>query len=151
MHIENLYRDILQLDHDTSTDNKESIVAKIIDRYLNDQSYFFADMFAQFSKGRIILERLYPYLLTSTTGHLELMLVRLYGSLSYMIRQWPTTFHIEPIVMNVISLMQQQVNVKNTTFEQLLGQVYTYYNEQIKPKFIQIDPGIYSVSSVSVN
>jgi hypothetical protein len=105
-------------------------------------------MFGQFHKGRIILERLYPYLIASTTGHLELMLVRLHASFSYMIRRYPTTFHIEPVVMNIISLMQQQVNVKQTTFEQLLAQVYTYFNEQIKPKFLQFDPGIYTIKKV---
>jgi hypothetical protein len=60
-----------------------------------------------------------------------------------MISRWPTTFHIEPIVMNTISLMQQQVNVKKITFEQLLAQVYTYYNEQIKPKLTEFDSGRY--------
>jgi hypothetical protein len=150
LNIENLYRDILQLDNDDnlSTNQTESIVSKqlfnsIIDCYLNNSNYFFPDMFGQFHKGQIILKRLYPYLIKSTNGHLELMLIRLYASFSYMIHRWPTTFHIESIVMNIISLMQQQVNVKKITFEQLLAQVYTYYNEQIKPKFIELDFGIY--------
>jgi hypothetical protein len=103
-------------------------------------------MFGQFSKGQMILERLYPYVIKSTNGYLELLLIRLYGSLTYMIHRWPTTFHIEPMVMNIISLMQQQVNVKKTTFEQLLAQVYTYYNEQIKSKLTEFDSGIYSCS-----
>ena len=159
LNIENIYRDILRLDNDEdeerSTDqtkiqidgktsesknNDESsssaILDSIIDRYLNHCDYLFADMFAQFNKGQILLERLYPYLITttSTSNHLELMLIRFYGSLNYMIRCWPTTFHIEPIVMNMISLMQQQVNIKKTTFEQLLSQVYIYYDQSIKPK-----------------
>jgi len=153
LNIENLHRDILQLDNndDISTNNTESVASKqllnsIIDRYLNDSKYFFADMFGQFSKGQMILERLYPYIIKSTNGHLELLLIRIYGSLTYMIHRWPTTFHIEPIVMNIISLMQQQVNVKKTTFEQLLAQVYTYYNEQIKSKLTEFDSGIYSCS-----
>ena len=121
------------------------LLDSIIDRYLNHPKYLFADMFGQFNKGQIILERLYSYLTTSTTtNHLELILIRLYGSLSYMIRRWSTTFHIEPIVMNMISLIQQQVNVKKTTFEQISTQVYIYYNEQIKPKLIGIDSGRYS-------
>ncbi len=146
LHIENLRRDILQFD------NNEDLPTgfnSIIDRYLNDQKYFFPDLFGQFSKGRIIYERLHRYLIISTKGHLELMLIRLYGSLSYMIQRWPTTFHIEPIVMNTISLMQQQVNVKKTTFEQLLGQVYAYYNEQIKPRLVQIDSSRYFESPFS--
>jgi hypothetical protein len=144
LHIENIRRDILQFDN-----NQEDIpngFNSIIDRYLNDQKYFFSDLFGQFSKGRIIFERLHRYLIKSTMGHLELMLIRLYGSLSYMIQRWPTTFYIEPIVMNTISLMQQQVNVKKTTFEQLLGQVYAYYNEQIKAK---LDSGRYFESPFS--
>jgi len=150
LNIENLHRDILQLD-DISINNIELVLSKqllnpIIDRYLNDSKYFFADMFGQFSKGQMILERLYPYVIKSTNDYLELLLIRLYGSLTYMIHRWPTTFHIEPIVMNMISLMQQQVNVKKTTFEQLLAQVYTYYNEQIKSKFTEFDSGIYSYS-----
>jgi CII-binding regulator of phage lambda lysogenization HflD len=147
LNIENLHRDILQLDNNNNNDD-ESEVSKqllnsIIDRYLNNSNYFFADMFGQFSKGQIILQSLYPYLIKSTTGHLELILIRLYSSLTYMISRWPTTFHIEPIVMNTISLMQQQVNVKKITFEQLLAQVYTYYNEQIKPKLTEFDSGRY--------
>ena len=160
LNIENIYRDILRLDNDddddhSSTSNKTPLEGKtpegtanppssiildsIIDRYLNHPDYLFADMFARFSKGQILLERLYPYLITTTsiTNHLELMLIRLYGSLNYMIRCWPTTFHIEPIVMNMISLMQQQVNIKKTTFEQLLSQVYIYYDQQIKPKLVE--------------
>jgi len=101
-------------------------------------------MFGQFNKGQIIFERLYRYVIKSTNGHLELMLIHLYSSLSYMIHQWPTTFHIEPIVMNTINLMQQQVNVKKITFEQLLAQVYTHYNQQIKPKLIQFDSAVSS-------
>lgn len=163
LNIENIHRDILRLDDDDdevpSTPTKpptepsasddpttpatpapsSSVLNSIIDRYLNHPEYLFADMFAQFNKGQILLERLYPYLITTTSSgnHLELMLVRLYGSLSYMIRRWPTTFHIESIVMNMISLMQQQVNIKKTTFEQLLAQVYVYYDEKIKGKLLE--------------
>lgn len=168
LNIENIYRDILRLDNDddeersngqiktgnetktidvddttaTSDHSQASssvILASIIDRYLNHSQYLFADMFAQFKKGQILLERLYPYLITttSTSNHLELMLIRLYGSLNYMIRSWPNTYHIEPIVMNMISLMQQQVNIKKTTFEQLLSQVYIYYDQEIKPKLLK--------------
>jgi hypothetical protein len=166
LNIENLHRDILLLDNDddissTTTETKiestngtpqsstmvvksKRLLDSIIDRYLNDQKYFFADMFGQFSKGQIILERLYSYLTTSTTNYSELILIRLYGSLSYMVRRWSTEFHIVPIVMNMISLMQQQVNVKKTTFEQLSAQVYIYYNEQIKPKLVELDSGRYS-------
>jgi hypothetical protein len=142
LNIENIHRDILRLDNDddiSSTPESElskQLLDSVIDHYLNHNDYFFADMFGQFSKGQIILERLYPYLTTTTStgNHLESTLVHLYGSLSYMIRRWSTSFHIEPIVMNMISLMLQQINVKKTTFEQLLAQVYLYYNEQIKPK-----------------
>jgi hypothetical protein len=163
LNIENIHRDILRLDNDDdddlpSTPNKtpidtntsdgptataptpsSTILDSIIDRYLNHPDYLFADMFAQFNKGQILLERLYPYLITTTsvTNHLELMLIRLYGSLNYMIRRWSTTFHIEPIVMNMISLMQQQVNIKKTTFEQLLSQVYIYYDQKIKSKLLE--------------
>ena len=159
LNIENIHRDILRLDDDddlpptpgqTSSETVPSnaptvntpssiILDSIIERYLNHPDYLFADMFAQFNKGQILLERLYPYLITTTSisNHLELMLIRLYGSLSYIIRRWSTTFHIEPIVMNMISLMQQQVNIKKTTFEQLLSQVYLYYDEQIKPKLLE--------------
>ncbi len=173
LNIENIHRDILRLDDDDdlpSTPNKTStepnpsdvppppppttttttpsstILDSIIERYLNHPDYLFADMFAQFSKGQILLERLYPYLITTTsiTNHLELMLIRLYGSLNYMIRCWPTTFHIEPIVMNMISLMQQQVNIKKTTFEQLLSQVYVYYDQQIKPKLLELNSTVSS-------
>lgn len=103
-------------------------------------------MFGQFSKGQILLERLYPYLITTShsSNHLELMLIRLYASLSYMIRRWSTTFHIESIVMNMISLMQQQVNIKKTTFEQLLSQVYVYYDQQIKPKLSELTSNVSS-------
>ncbi len=173
LNIENIHRDILRLDDDDdlpSTPNKTStepnssdvppppapttttttpsstILDSIIERYLNHPDYLFADMFAQFSKGQILLERLYPYLITTTsiTNHLELMLIRLYGSLNYMIRCWSTTFHIEPIVMNMISLMQQQVNIKKTTFEQLLSQVYVYYDQQIKPKLLELNSTVSS-------
>ncbi|CAF5100805.1 unnamed protein product, partial [Rotaria magnacalcarata] len=122
------------------------VLNTIIGRYLNHPDYLFADMFAQFSKGQILLERLYPYLVTTTsiTNHLELMLIRLYGSLNYMIRCWPTTFHIESIVMNMISLMQQQVNIKKTTFEQLLSQVYIYYDQKIKPKLLELNSTVSS-------
>lgn len=96
-------------------------------------------MFGQFHKGQIILERLYPFITNSTTGHLELILIRLYSSFSYMLHRYSTTFHILSTIMNIINLMQQQVNTKNITFEQLLAQVYTYYNEQIKPKLIEFD------------
>ena len=103
-------------------------------------------MFGQFNKGQILLERLYPYLLTTTsiTNYLESILIRLYGSLNYMIHRWPTTFHIEPIVMNMISLIQQQVNIKKTTFEQLLSQVYIYYDQQIKPKLVELNKTVSS-------
>jgi hypothetical protein len=168
LNIENLHRDILRLDDDddvpstpvkTTTETElesanitpqsstavtasKLLLDSIVDRYLNHPSYLFADMFGQFNKGQIILERLYSYL--TTTSNYDLMLIRLYGSLTYMVRRWPTTFHIEPIVMSMISLMQQQVNVKKTTFEQLLAQVYTYYDEQMKPKIMEFDSGIYS-------
>lgn len=167
LNIENIHRDILRLDDDdespvvpnktpaevnpsdtvpTTATPSSTILNSIIDRYLNHPDYLFADMFAQFDKGQILLERLYPYLITTTsmTNHLELMLIRLYGSLNYMIRRWPTTFHIEPIVMNMISLMQQQVNIKKTTFEQLLSQVYVYYDEKIKPKLFQLNSTVSS-------
>lgn len=157
LNIEDIHRDILRLDNDdepssTKTESESSstttvlskkLLDSIIDRYLNHEKYFFADMFGQFSKGQIILERLYSYLTTSTTNYLELILIRLYGSLSYMVRRWSTEFHIVPIVMNMISLMQQQVNVKKTTFEQVSAQVYIYYNEQIKPKLIELNSGRY--------
>ncbi|CAF3064083.1 unnamed protein product [Rotaria sp. Silwood2] len=162
LNIENLYRDILRLDNDDvklsisnqtkiETNNTESestnitsqssttaieskqLLSSIIDRYLNDQNYLFADMFGQFNKGQIILERLYPYL--KTTNYLEFLFIRLCSSLSYMIRRWSTAFHIVPSVMNTINLMQQQININKTRFEQLLAQVYIYYNEQIKAKF----------------
>jgi hypothetical protein len=161
LNVENIYRDILRLDNDddddrasnsnkTPTETKSTengsipssiVLDSIIDRYLNHPEYSFADMFGQFDKGQILLERLYPYLITTTsiTNHLEMMLIRLYGSLNYMVRRWPTTFHIEPIVMNMISLMQLQVNVKKTTFEQLLSQVYLYYDQQIKPKLLEFN------------
>lgn len=142
LNIENILRDISQLDSNN--------IETIIDRYINNSNYFFPDMFGQFTKGQIILERLYPYLIASTTGQLELILTRLYGSLSYMIYRWGTTFHIEPIVMNTINLMQQHVNMKKITFEQLLGQVYTYYNEQIKSKLTEFDSGIY-FSKLGIN
>ncbi|CAF1493235.1 unnamed protein product [Rotaria sordida] len=58
-------------------------------------------------------------------------------SLSYIIYRWSTTFHIEPIVLNTISLIQQQIISNKITFEQLLAQVYSYYNEQIKAKFVE--------------
>ncbi|CAM4778550.1 unnamed protein product [Rotaria magnacalcarata] len=170
LNIENIHRDILRLDDgddDTpatpsktpsevnSTDGTSTTITAtpsskvlntIIGRYLNHPDYLFADMFAQFSKGQILLERLYPYLVTTTsiTNHLELMLIRLYGSLNYMIRCWPTTFHIESIVMNMISLMQQQVNIKKTTFEQLLSQVYIYYDQKIKPKLLELNSTVSS-------
>jgi len=147
LNIENIHRDILRLDDDDdvpSTD--QTILDSIIDRYLNHPDYLFADMFGQFSKGQILLERLYPYLITTSqsSNHLELMLIRLYASLSYMIRRWSTTFHIESIVMNMISLMQQQVNIKKTTFEQLLSQVYIYYDEKIKPKLTELTNNVAS-------
>jgi hypothetical protein len=165
LNIENIYQDILRLDNDDDDDDQRTstknsldskpldinatalssstspiILDSIIDRYLNHPKYLFADMFAQFNKGQILLERLYPYLITTTSisNHLESMLIHLYGSLNYMVRCWPTTFHIEPIVMNMISLMQQQVNIKKTTFEQLLSQVYVYYDQQIKPKLNEL-------------
>lgn len=171
LNIENIHRDILRLDDGDdipSTPNKTStdaatpgesttpasaaptpsstILDSIIDRYLNHPEYLFADMFAQSSKGQILLERLYPYLITTTSSsnHLELMLIRLYASLNYMIRRWPSTFHIEPIVMNMISLMQQQINIKKTTFEQLLSQVYVYYDEKIKPKLVELNTTVSS-------
>ncbi|CAF2799839.1 unnamed protein product [Rotaria sp. Silwood2] len=168
LNIENIHRDILRLDDDdetpitpsktlsetntsdgtttTTTTPSSTILESIIDRYLNHPDYLFADMFAQFNKGQILLERLYPYLVTATsiTNHLELMLIRLYGSLNYMIRCWPTTFHIEPIVMNMISLMQQQVNIKKTTFEQLLSHVYIYYDQKIKSKLLELNSTVSS-------
>ncbi|CAF4406224.1 unnamed protein product, partial [Adineta steineri] len=67
------------------------------------------------------------------------ILIRLYGSLSYIIPQWPTSFHIDRSVMNIISLIQQQIDLKKTSFEQLLTQVYIYYNEKIKPKILEFD------------
>ena len=161
LNIENLHQDIMRLDDDddddavvtpvqpeSTTPSSSSSVSKrllnsVIARYLNHPTYFFADMFGQFGKGQIIVARLSPYLLTTTgdTTHLELMLVRLYGSLSYMVRRWPNSFRIEPIVMNMIGLMQQQVHAKKATFEQLLAHVYTYYDEQIKPKLLESDAG----------
>ncbi|CAF1193922.1 unnamed protein product [Adineta steineri] len=141
LHIENIYRDILYLDKNISTTvmSSKQLLDSIIDRYLNHPNYLFADMFGQFTKGQIILERLYSHLIASTTNHLELILIRLYGSLSYMIRQWPTSFHIDRSVMNIISLIQQQIDLKKTSFEQLLIQAYIYYNEKIKPKILEFD------------
>ena len=162
LNIENLHQDIMRLADDDVDDpvvtpvQSESagttppsatvskrLLNSIIARYLNHPTYFFADMFGQFGKGQIILARLSPSLLTTKgdTTHLELMLVRLYGSLSYMVRRWPNSFRIEPIVMNTISLMQQHVNAKKGTFEQVLAQAYTYYDEQIKPKLLAPDAG----------
>ena len=173
MNIENLHRDLLQVDEDedipvkpvnpaepgsasvtpqsataASTVSKK-LLDSIVARYFNHSTYLFADMFGQGGKGQILLERLYPYLSTATAAtsvpaNLELILVRLYGSLSYMVHRSPSTFRIAPIVLNTISLLQQQVNVKTATFEQLLEQVYTYYEEQIKPKLLQFHPGSYS-------
>lgn len=137
LHIENIYRDVLQLD------KNEELLNTIIDRYLNDPKYFFPDMFAQYPKGQLILERLYPYLTKSTNGQLELILTRIFSSLTYMIDRWPKTFSIQPNAMNTISLMLQQVNVKKITYEQLLAQIYVYYNEQIKSKITELDPGKY--------
>ncbi|CAF1198294.1 unnamed protein product [Rotaria sordida] len=150
LNIENIYRDILRLNNDrllisnqikteteleTVTIESKQLLSSIIDHYLNHQQYLFADMFGQFNKGQIIFERLYPYL--KTTNYFELLFIRFYSSLSYMIYRWSTTFHIEPIVMNTISLIQQQIISNKTTFEQLLTQVYTYYNEQIKEKLTE--------------
>ncbi|CAF3916466.1 unnamed protein product [Rotaria sordida] len=150
LNIENIYRDILRLNNDrllisnqikteteleTITIESKQLLSSIIDHYLNHQQYLFADMFGQFNKGQIIFERLYPYL--KTTNYFELLFIRFYSSLSYMIYRWSTTFHIEPIVMNTISLIQQQIISNKTTFEQLLTQVYTYYNEQIKEKLTE--------------
>ncbi|CAF1459563.1 unnamed protein product [Rotaria sordida] len=150
LNIENIYRDILRLNNDrllisnqikteteleTTTIESKQLLSSIIDHYLNHQQYLFADMFGQFNKGQIIFERLYPYL--KTTNYFELLFIRFYSSLSYMIYRWSTTFHIESIVMNTISLIQQQIISNKTTFEQLLTQVYTYYNEQIKEKLTE--------------
>lgn len=136
LHIENLRGDILQLEDKAELTNE---LNSIIDRYLNDSKYFFPDIFGQCSKGRMIYERLHRYILKSNSGQLELMLIRLFASLNYMIKQWPQEFYIESTVMNTISLMLQQINPKKMTFEQFLAQVYGCYNEQIKPKLVQID------------
>ena len=169
LNIENLYRDILLLDNtnnglststqtnhtefelvnavsQTSTmpDRSKQLLSSIIDRYLDHRNYLFADMFGQFRKGKLILTCLYPYILSA--NHLELMLIRLYSSLSYMLHRWSTTFHIESTIMNTIRLMQQQGNDKKiTSFEQLLVQVYIYYNEHIKTKLLQYHSGKYFI------
>ena len=137
LHIENLRRDILELEGKEEIDTE---LNSILDRYLNDPKYFFPDLFGHFSKGRMIYERLHRYIIKSNLDHLELMLIRLFSSFSYIIKQAPKDFHIESIVMNTISLMQQQVNSKKKTFEQLLAQIYGCYNEKIKSKLLQIDP-----------
>ena len=92
----------------------------------------------------MIYERLHRYILKANGAHLELMLIRLFASLSYMNKQWPQDFHIESTVMNTISLMQQQINPKKMTFEQFLTQIYGYYNEHIQPKLIQLDPSMWT-------
>lgn len=159
--MENLYRDILQLNHDieiasnkpktestdeSSTINNESkqLLDSIIEHYFNDKNYLFADMFGQFNKGQTILERLYPHL--EATNHVELVFVRFYSSLSYMIHQASTAFHIQSTVINTIGLMHQQINAKKIMFEQLLSQVYTHYNECIKGKLAEFCPGRSSYS-----
>ena len=50
----------------TTVTVSKQLLDSIIDRYLNHPNYLFADMFGQFNKGQIILERLYPYLITTT-------------------------------------------------------------------------------------
>ncbi|CAF1414304.1 unnamed protein product [Rotaria magnacalcarata] len=153
LNLENLYRDMLRLDNNTDSEtssvsnNTESkqLLSSIIDGYLNHKKYLFSDMFGQFKKGQLILECLYPYI--KSTNHLESMFIRLYSSLSYMVRQWPTTFHIELSVVNTIHIMLQQVNANKSAFERLLTQVYIYYNEQIKAKLVEIDSSVLAGSS----
>jgi hypothetical protein len=168
LNIENLHRDILQLHVDdvhsstktvhsaepdlanntsqasmsSATLKKQSMLLLdcIIDRYLNHTNYFFPDMFGLSSKGQIVLERLYTYSIP-TTEHIERILVRLYGSLSYMIHRSSKTFHIKANVMNMLNLMQQEIITKKDVFERLLANIYTYYNEQIKGKLVQFDSG----------
>ena len=153
LNIENLYRDILRLNSDVEALSNEAktestndlsqskqLLQLIIDNYLNHEKYLFADMFGQFHKGQMILERLYPHI--ESTNHLELIFTHFYSSLSYMIHQWSTTFHIPPTVLNTISLIHQQINAKKLMFEQLLNQVYTYYNERMKVKLLEIYPGM---------
>ncbi|CAF5010792.1 unnamed protein product, partial [Rotaria sp. Silwood1] len=158
LNIENLYRDILRLDNDnnklsilnptesestnetsqisiTTTNQSKQLFNSIINHYLNDKNYLFADMFGQFNKGQIILQRLYPYL--KTINYLELLFIRFYSSLSYMIRRWSTSFHIEHNIMNIINLIQQQIYINKISYEQLLAKVYIYYNEQMKEKLIE--------------
>lgn len=67
------------------------------------------------------------------------MFVRFYSSLSYMIRRYTGTFHIEISVMNMINLLQQQISAKKTTLEQILQEIYRHYNEQIKLKILEFD------------
>lgn len=160
LNIENIYRDLLRLDnnHDNEVSNNtesantnpqvaesvnqsKQLLTSILDRYLNDQTYLFIDTFGQFSKGQLIFHRLYPYI--KNTDDFEKILSRLYSSLSYMIHQWPNTFHIESIVMNTIHLMQQQMIEKKSTFEQCLSQAYTYYNENIKEKLPSMSHLVY--------
>lgn len=167
MNIENLHRDFLELDENQNVPAKptdptepssagatpESVLAtaaaskklldSIVDRYFNHSTYLFADTFGQGGKGQTLLERLYPHFSSTTTepDNLELALVRLYGSFSYMVHRLPSTFRIEPIVLNTISLIQQQVTVKTAAFELLLAQAYIYYEETIKPKLLEFHPG----------
>lgn len=139
LHIENIRRDILELE---GKDEINMELNSILDRYFNDSKYFFPDLFGYFSKGRMIYERLHRYIIKSNLDHLELMLIRLFASFPYIIKQGPKDFYIESIVMNTISLMQQQVNSKKKTFEQLLAQIYEFYKEKIQPKLLQIDSNV---------
>ena len=137
-------------------EQSKELLHSIIDRYLNHSTYFFPDLFGQVSKGRFILERLYPHLIANITSndYLETILIHIYGSLSYMIHRCSTTFIIEPIVMIIISSIQQQINAKKTTFEQLFPQINTYYIEHIKSKLDDVsssspfsDPILFTNSS----
>ena len=137
LHIENLYRDLLDVKDSTPSTAPHSLDS-IIDRYLNDRKYPFFDIFGGFKKGQLILERLHSRL---PADSLEVILIRLYGSLCYMVRRWPADFHIELSVMNTISLMQQQVNAKKAPLDQFVARVYAYYSETIKPKILALDAG----------
>jgi len=137
LHIENIYQDVLQIERQANPSNE--FIQNILNRYFHDEKYFFPDLFGCCRKGQIIFERLYRYLITHLPDQLESMFVRLYSSLSYMIRRYSSGFHIENSVMNMINLLQQQICAKRPTLEQILNEIYRSYNEQIKPKILQFD------------
>lgn len=137
------------------TENSKESLQPILQQYFNDETYFFPDIFGGSRKGQLIFERLYRYSVTNSPDLLELMFVRLYSSLPYMIRRYTANFSIESSVMNMINLLQQQISAKKTTLEQILAQIYQHYNEQIKPRILQLDssisqPLIYSLSNEDI-